>query len=66
MAQSLAKNLVHLVYSTKGRRPLLRSHREELFAYQVGIFQDLESPVIVINGNEDHVHTLFNCRRTTH
>lgn len=60
MSQSLAKNLVHLVYSTKHREPLIRpEHRDALFAYQAGIFNQWESPALVIGGIEDHVHALF-------
>ena len=40
MSQSLVKNLVHLVYSTKHRQLWIPEHaRERLFAYQAGIFQ---------------------------
>lgn len=60
MSQSLVKNLVHLVYSTKHREPLIpKSHREALFAYQAGIFKEWESPALVISGVEDHLHALF-------
>ena len=60
MPQSLVKNLVHLVYSTKNRQPwLTRDIRERLFAYQAGVFRQWESPAIVIGGVDDHVHALF-------
>jgi putative transposase len=60
MAQSLVRNLIHLVYSTKHREPLIaREHRDGLFAYQAGIYQQLDSPAILIGGMEDHVHSLF-------
>ncbi len=60
MSQSLAKNLIHLVYSTKQRKPTIVSEiRDSLFAYQAGIFQQWESPAIAIGGTEDHVHVLF-------
>jgi putative transposase len=60
MSQSLAKNLVHLVYSTKGReRSVPIIHRDRLFAYQACIFKDWDSPALVIGGVEDHVHALF-------
>jgi len=60
MSQSLVKNLVHLVYSTKHREPLIPTKcREVLFAYQAGIFTQWESPALVIGGVEDHVHALF-------
>jgi REP element-mobilizing transposase RayT len=60
MSQSLVKNLVHLVYSTKGReRWIPTANRDGLFAYLAGIFQQWESPALVIGGVEDHVHALF-------
>ena len=60
MSQSLVKNLVHLVYSTKHREPLIpKEHRASLFAYQAGIFKQWESPALMIGGVADHVHALF-------
>jgi putative transposase len=60
MPQSLAFNLVHLIYSTKNREPLLTTEiRPKLFAYQAGIFKQWDSPAIVIGGVEDHVQALF-------
>jgi REP element-mobilizing transposase RayT len=61
MSQSLVKNLLHLVYGTKHRRPWIdRAHRDALFAYQAGIFEKWESPAIVVGGVADHVHALFS------
>jgi REP element-mobilizing transposase RayT len=61
MPQSLVKNLLHLVYSTKNRQPWIpREHRKALFAYQAGIFKACESPALVIGGVEDHLHTPFS------
>jgi len=61
MSQSLVKNLIHLVYSTKYRKPWLPAAvRANLYAYQAGIFKNLESPALVIGGTEDHVHALFS------
>jgi len=61
MSQSLVKNLVHLVYSTKHRKAWIPDDvRERLWAYQAGIFRDWESPALIIGGVEDHVHALFS------
>lgn len=61
MSQSLAKNLIHLIYSTKNREPALLSEiRPALFAYQSGILKQLDCPAIVIGGVADHVHSLFS------
>jgi REP element-mobilizing transposase RayT len=60
MAQSLVKNLLHLVYSTKHRQPWIPADvRPRLFAYQAGISKEWDSPAIIIGGVEDHVHALF-------
>ena len=61
MAQSLARNLVHLIFSTKNRVPFLHAGvRPELHAYMAGVFSNWESPAIIIGSVDDHVHTLFN------
>jgi REP element-mobilizing transposase RayT len=61
MSQSLANNLVHLVYSTKHRMNWIPEFSQEsLWAYQAGIFREWDSPAIVIGGVEDHVHALFS------
>ncbi len=60
MSQSLAKNTIHLVFSTKNRQPWLKEAlRPRLFAYLAGIFHEWESPAIVVGGHDDHVHALF-------
>jgi REP element-mobilizing transposase RayT len=60
MAQSLAKNLIHLIYSTKNRdASLTPAIRPTLFAYQAGILREWDSPAISIGGDCDHVHALF-------
>jgi REP element-mobilizing transposase RayT len=52
--------VVHLVFSTKSRRPLLRdAERGELHAYITGTLRNLDSPLIEINSVRDHVHILF-------
>lgn len=59
MSQSLARVLVHIVFSTKHRQPHIRPEIEsELFPYMSSIFREYESPAIIINGVEDHVHIL--------
>ena len=60
MAQSLANIVVHLVFSTKGRRQLLRDNeRSELHAYIAGVIKNLDSQLIEINSVRDHAHILF-------
>src|SRR6266513_4240903 len=68
MPQSLAKILVHTVFSTKDRRPFLRDRtmREELHRYIGGILNNLDCQPIIIGGVEDHVHILCSLSRTCH
>jgi putative transposase len=64
--QSLAKILVHTIFSTKDRRPFLRdkSIRDELHRYMGGILTNLDCQPIIIGGVEDHVHLLCALSRT--
>ena len=60
MSQSLANIVVHLVFSTKGRRRLLRDEeRGQVHAYITGILKNFDSPLIEINSVRDHIHILF-------
>jgi len=66
MPQSLAKILVHVVFSTKERRPFLRdtSLREELHRYLGGILANHGCQPLIVGGVEDHVHLLTVQART--
>lgn len=66
MPQSLAKILVHTVFSTKERRPLLRDRvlREELHRYLGGILSNLDCQPIIVGGADDHMHLLCALSRT--
>lgn len=59
MGQSLVKNYVHLVFSTKLRAPIIHPpYNLELYSYLGGICNNLESQVVRIGGYSDHVHIL--------
>ncbi len=59
MGQSLVKNYIHIVFSTKYRNPLIHhSVREELYHYLGGICKNLECHPIQVGGHVDHVHIL--------
>jgi putative transposase len=66
MPQSLAKILVHTVFSTKDRRPFLRdkSLRNELHRYLGGLLANHDCQPLNIGGVEDHVHLLSTVART--
>lgn len=59
MGQSLVKNYVHIVFSTKYREPLIQEAIEpELYSYLGGICSSLECQPIKIGGFTDHIHVL--------
>jgi putative transposase len=59
MPQSLVKNYMHIVFSTKLREPLIYPAIEpELHSYLGGICNELECQPIKIGGYTDHVHIL--------
>ena len=66
MAQSLAKIIVHLAFSTKNRAPFLRDEaiRRELNSYLAATLRELDSPALIIGSVSDHVHVLFLVSRT--
>jgi putative transposase len=66
MPQSLSAVYIHLVFSTKERRPFLRDRtvRESLHSYLGGISKQLECAPIITGGMEDHVHLLARFGRT--
>jgi putative transposase len=66
MPQSLAKILVHTIFSTKERRPFLHDPtlREEMHSYVGGILKGLSCQPIIVGGVADRVHLLASLSRT--
>ncbi len=66
MPQSLAKVLLHVVFSTKDRTPFFqdKTFRSEIHRYLAGILANLDCQPLIVGGVEDHVHTLFILSRT--
>jgi putative transposase len=66
MPQSLSAVYLHLVFSTKERRPFLRDEaiRESLHAYLGAVSKELECPPLNVGGVQDHVHLLCRFSRT--
>jgi REP element-mobilizing transposase RayT len=55
--------LLHLIFSTQGRRPLIKpDFRPDLFAYLGGIIREIQGTALIINGTADHVHMLVRIR----
>ena len=60
MSQSLSTVYLHLVFSTKDRRPFLSNPtlRSEMHSFLAGASKQLDCPPILVGGIEDHVHLL--------
>jgi putative transposase len=66
MPQSLSAVYIHLVFSTKDRRPFLgdKPTRDALHAFLSGVSDQMDCPSILVGGVEDHVHLLARFGRT--
>ncbi len=59
MGQSLVKNYLHIIYSTKHRQQLIHEPvGAELYSYLGGICKNMECNPVKIGGHTDHVHIL--------
>jgi REP-associated tyrosine transposase len=66
MPHSYVTNLMHCVFSTKERFPLITSDLEvRLWPYLGGIARENRMKAIVIGGTSDHVHALLSLPATT-
>jgi putative transposase len=65
MSQSLARLLVHLVFSTKNRVAFLQDQhlRSEVHAYLTATLRALDCEPLQVGGVCDHVHLLFGLSR---
>ena len=65
MAHTCTMLLYHLIFSTKGREPVLTPEvRARLFPYMAGIIARLGGKALIINGVSDHVHVLCRLKST--
>ena len=61
MPQSLVRNLIHVVFSTKNRADSITPEIEVgLFRYMQGIVENNNSKLILANGTTNHVHLLIS------
>ena len=61
MAQTLTSLLLHIVFSTKHRVPIITPEIEpDLFAYIGGILKNNSSPLLAAGGTDDHIHLLVS------
>jgi len=65
MPQSLALVIVHVIFSTKNREPLLNEEvRPELFAYLATVARNAGCECQRVGGVSDHVHLAIGLSRT--
>src|SRR5438445_12893123 len=63
MAHTYSSILLHTVWSTKSRLPLITSDlKHRLYGYIRDIAEDQDVKIIIINGMPDHVHALMNVK----
>ena len=61
MSQSLVRILIHLVFSTKNRVPLLREGlRPNLHAYIGSVLQARKASLLKAGGTNDHIHLVIS------
>jgi putative transposase len=65
MSHSYICCLIHVVFSTADRRPVIRQDAlQRLHAYIGGIARKNEMAALAVGGVADHVHTLLSLSRT--
>ena len=66
MPQSLAQVWMHMIFSTKDRRPFLvePAFREEMFRMLAYHVQESNCTIASVGGHIDHVHLLVGLSRT--
>jgi putative transposase len=63
MSHTSGNVLLHMIFSTQGRHPLIKADfRADLFAYLGGIVREMDGTALIINGTADHVHMLIRIR----
>lgn len=61
MAQTLVSLYIHVIFSTKNRRDLIKTDiEEELWSYIGGILDNNKSKLLASNGIENHIHLLIS------
>ena len=63
MSHTSGNILLHFIFSTRQRRPLIKPEfQSELFAYLGGIIREMDGAALVIKGTSNHVHMLVRIR----
>ena len=63
MSHTSGNIVLHFIFSTQARRPLIKPEfRDDLFAYLGGIIREMNGTALIINGVNDHIHMLVRAR----
>ena len=63
MSHTSGNILLHFIFSTQERRPLIKPEfLDDLFAYLGGIVREMNATALIVNGMADHVHMLVRTR----
>ena len=63
MSHTSGNILLHIIFSTHGRLPLIKpDFPDDLFAYLGGVIREMHGTALIINGAADHVHMLIRIR----
>ncbi len=64
MAGSFTNLLVHIVFSTKNRDPIIKNDfKDDLYSYIGGIIKSEAGKLICIGGMPDHIHLLVKYKQ---
>ena len=59
MGQSLVKNYMHIIFSTKNREPfIMEEFAEKLHSFLAVRCKEMESPALSIGNDFDHIHII--------
>ncbi len=62
---SYVSNLVHFVWGTKDRRPLIKDYwKDRLYGYIGGVLKNKKASLLAAGGMSDHVHVLASLPST--
>jgi REP element-mobilizing transposase RayT len=63
MGHTYCSILVHVIFTTKDRRPLIsRAFRDRLHRYMAGVARHEFGSALAVGGTEDHAHALLSVR----
>jgi len=63
MGHTYSNLLIHVIFSTKDRRPLIQAEfSDRLHEYLCGLARDEFGKAIKVGGTEDHIHGLISLR----